>query len=743
MQKGKGDRAAQRARYKLAHPEKVREQKARSRARKAEPDYPFLDGESWNDDRGQAKLVYLSCYSPKRDQFFRIENTKGIGTVEALSWMVQNLPGAPLKQRNQQHSLIAWYFGGYDTTLILRELPAWLHYLLLHPERRRFRDLHEDDSRAPRVHPIRWKGFTLDWMNNMFTVENAERRVTVYDIARYYQCSFMRSITDWKVGTKEELAAIEAGKKGRSTFDESQLPDIKTYCDLEVKLGSKLWQKLREAHVRVDLKPRKWFGPGQTAKAMLTKMYVDAYGEDLIGPGRGEVRWKREIRHARLRIPRMAWTAFASAFFGGRFENSRYGVVNQKTWTADIASAYPYALSKLPCVIHGEWHYLSRPSIRDLRKATYACVRYELPPHDGRETLAWAPLPFRSKDGSICYPVNATGWAWLPEIESARKMGFDPNLLEAWVFKSKCNCPVYRGQPSVLGLYHQRILLGKDGAGMVLKFALNSGYGVKAQVLGIHEARSLSPFQSFVEAGMITSITRAKLCDVIAQDPASVLMVNTDSVTSTRELDLDLSLAKEPEPSGKFKPELGAWDLETNEKGVTLVKQGIYFDRDFKKLKARGIGRDVLERNAKQVEAALVKWIAGGPKQIELAENRQVFHGQRQCVQGPHKLEPEEWGSLAYCASVGRTSQFDIHFKKRDYYGSWSLFQQKLSFATLPKRESVFPDGRLLVRDMSGGESAPYQKALDIAEMIHEQASEEILDDYLNDFPDFEESFKL
>lgn len=739
--RNKGDVAGQRKRNRKLHPE--RQARSRKRALAKRIDYPFLDGESWNDENGQARLVYLSCYSLKHQGYQRLANPKGLGTYECLLWMLKCLPSTPLKNTRQQHALIGWYFGGYDLTLILRDLPAWLHWLLLHPEKRRFHDLGEDTDKPACTHPIKWRGLHLDFMNNCFTLENDTTRVIIYDIARYYQCSFLKSLKDWKIGTPEELEAIAKGKAGRSEFSEEQFSEIKAYCDIETRLGSELWRKLREAHKQVGLAPFKWYGPGQTAKTLLTKVYENCYGTDLYGPGRGEVRWKRDIRHARLRIPKLAWPAFASAFFGGRFENSRYGVIEKPTFTGDIASAYPDALRHLPCLLHGAWRFISRPSFRELQKCALACVRYRLAPDPKRTALHWAPLPFRSADGSICYPVNSVGWAWLPEIEGARVLGFDPDLLEAWVFEKKCNCPVYRGSPAIRDLYAERIMLGKEGPGMVLKFALNSCYGVKAQVLGIHEARSLSPFQSFVEAGMITSLTRAKLLHAIAQSPKDCLMVNTDSVTSLRRLRLDETLSEAVGPDGKQKPELGAWEVEENEEGVTLIKQGIYFDREFKKLKARGIGRDVLQRNSKQIEKALVGWLAGETKHVELKENRDVFHGQRQCTQGPRSLDQNDWLTLAFNAAHGRVSAHEDEFKKRGYYGSWSKAKQKITFETLPKRERALKSGRLIVRDVEGGESLPYAKALAIAELVSEASTfEEVIQEWwLQDYPDFEEGF--
>lgn len=674
-------------------------------------DYPFFDTESWNDSKGRARLVYMSCYS--RGEHLRYENPKGIQTLDALIWMAESLPC-------DSRSPLAWFYGGYDMSLILRDLPAWLHWLLLHPEKRRV-SVQIGSKTRRRIAPIKWEGFKLDWLGGMLSIEKGDRRVVLYDICKYYQCSFLKALTEWKIGTEKERQLIAREKARRNKFSRARFEQIKKYCDLETRLGSELWKKLREAHSTVGLKVNKWLGPGRTAKAMLRGMYARCYGDD---KKTGEVRWQREIRHARLRVPKEAWHAFACAFFGGRFENSYYGKIEGPLWSADIASAYPWAITKLPCLLHGEWKHLTKWQGRDF---DLCCFRYKLRAFvEPREKMHWAPLPFREPDGSICYPDNAVGWAWWPEIEQA-ELWASVRFLEGWFFKSKCNCPVYTRHSrtdrpeSVDDYYQYRLRLGKDGPGMVVKFALNSLYGVKAQVLGITEYRSLSPFQSFIEAGMITSLTRARLLRAIhTLGSENVVMVNTDSVTSR------------VKPMWSAQKELGTWEVIEHPHGLTCVKQGMYFDRLFSKLRARGIGRSVLERNATSIERALTGWIQGGSDVVKLRQTRDVFHGQRECTDMLQGVT--DFGKLAYNASRGTHSKDEALFKKRPYYGTWEKAKQQITFTPLPKRERVLEDGRLLVRDVGGAESAPYSKALGFDEIIRGEEAE--LDRAELDFPD-------
>src|SRR5208282_2703220 len=68
--------------------------------------------------------------------------------------------------------------------------------------------------------------------------------------------------------------------------------------------------------------------------------------------------------------------------FGGRFEHSWVGPV-RKMWSYDIASAYPFAMTQIPCFKHGEWRLVKRPTVEQLREAPAAAVHWRLPMFDG------------------------------------------------------------------------------------------------------------------------------------------------------------------------------------------------------------------------------------------------------------------------------------------------------------------------------------------------------------------------
>jgi hypothetical protein len=665
-------------------------------------DTPFFDTESVNDAKGKARIIYMSCYSPISNTFFRRISPEGITSYNALSWMVAALSG---------NVPIAWFFAGYDQTLILRDLPPMLHWALLHPEVRR---KPRPSGKGTYLAPIEWRGFKLNMLSTEMTIEKDGKKITLYDINRFYQCSFLRALELWNIGTEADRACIRIGKEARSTFDAQDIVKISIYCDLEVRLGAELWRRLKLAHKEAGLRPRKWLGPGQTAKAMLSKILADVYGRDRCFDegSKGERRWQRSVRKAKAALPKESREPFATAFFGGRFENARIGTIHSRLYSADIASAYPYAISRLPCLVCGTWQHIINPSRRVLADATLGCVRYTLyPPHmNGLFNYHWAPFPWRDEDGSIAFGFNQRGWIWLPELFAGYRMGFQPHVSEAWLYYTDCkHRPYARHIPEY---YEFRIRMGKDGPGIVVKLALNSGYGVKAQVIG------LSPrnvYQSFIEAGNITSLTRAMLLDAMTSvGPEHVLMTNTDSITCDVRPVLDETKI---EPYGK--PALGSWDIQESPDGMCLIKQGIYYDLGDiqKRLKGRGIGRSVLADNAEQIATALENYLNGGPDTIELEHTRAIFWGQK------------------ICTNMLKNGTF----RKRDYYGTWEENAgQQISFTPLPKRQEVLPDGRLLIRDLGGRDSVPYVRAMGDPDKPRSEdgALAEILSLAMSDMPD-------
>jgi hypothetical protein len=225
-------------------------------------------------------------------------------------------------------------------------------------------------------------------------------------------------------------------------------------------------------------------------------------------------------------------------------------------------------MPQLPCPLHTRWEH--EPRTNRLPKDSLYLAKVSFSHPDG----PWCGLPFRQK-GTLFWPLQGTGWYWSPEIEAAqRHLQADIIIHDLWIAHQTCDCQPFGW---VDALYEKRRRLGRKTRGYPVKLGLNSLYGKMAQRCG------RGPYHDVVSAGLITSITRARLIEAIGQDPQSVVMVATDAVFSTRPLSLDIG------------DKLGQWE-EKVWPDLFIAKPGVYWSpSDLEKsVKSRGAPRSVI-----------------------------------------------------------------------------------------------------------------------------------------------------
>ncbi len=476
-----------------------------------------------------------------------IEDANGLSTLACLQFVTS----LPLAAR------MYGYYLGYDWTMMLRDLPNRDIYRLLRPELRALQGEGANFSEVP------WGNFRLHYLAGMMRVRNvrSRRSVTVWDVGKFYQSSFVEALRKWSVApsTVDRIAAMKAK---RSTFKHSDRKEILAYCLDECAALARLVEELNDAHAKVGLPLRKWYGPGSSAKVALGQL---------------------GIKSKRGKPPPEVSAAASRAFFGGRFENRDIGVFEGPVYGYDLVSAYPAATRALPCLEHGRWRRTTRE--RDLDSPAQALVRFSLAPTTRQAW--WGPLPIRLAQGSIVFPRSgASGWTYAAEFRAARAAWPNVEFREAWILTSSCKCRPFE---RVEEWFAERLRIGKSGRGIVLKLVLNSLYGCLAQTIGFHP-----PFACRVWAGMITSAVRAELLRAIAQNPEAVLCTATDGIYSTAPLALDVGA------------NLGQWEAKQVDR-ITLVRPGIYWTDE--SVRARGIGRGALP--PEQREAILAALDAG------------------------------------------------------------------------------------------------------------------------------------
>lgn len=616
------------------------------------------------DGEGKGRRPHLYTYLAASDEHgvswdTRAEPGRQIPSEQALAFLM-TLP---------DKALIVSFAFFYDLTKILQDLPDEAIWYLLHEDRRAA----IVDGRIV-YRSVQWNGFRLNMMNRRFTVQQGKKSITVWDVFAFFQGKFATAIKDWDVATAEIRADIERMKDQRSTFDELEDAQIEEYCRSECQCLAQLMRKLLNAHRDVGLKLTTYYGAGSTAKTILkivkAKDYLAQPSEDM-----------RD--------------AVAKSFFGGRFENSHHGPIDGPVFNGDISSAYPYQITRLPCLTHGSWERVDNPTPGQLERARLALVHWHTPKGSVDRHQAFGPWPVRASTGTIAFPLTGEGgWVWRDEWFAGLKIATRAIAKEAWLYHTDCDCQPFKSVPDY---YRERVRIGKDTRGIVLKLGPNAIYGSLAQSKGL-----APPFQCWVWAASITSGTRAQLLEamVTAKNPWDILMLATDGVYSK----IPLTFAKPVETgTGDLPKPLGGWEVKEVPSGVFCARPGIYFplnptESQLKEVRARGIGKKALYEKWQLVVRA---WAANA-RSCKLV-GLQRFMGAKSSVHKSRK---------------GYTRSPD--------YGEWVNHTIEVSFDPKPKRSGFGPNQTLRPWQHFDFEGEPYKPATKSPEAIALMLAEQI-----------------
>lgn len=654
-----------------------------------------LDGEGQGRSPHRYVLLAYSDESGKRVNY--VEDMRGLSTSTCLEWLFEEVPN--------RARLFAYSFG-YDLTKILVDLTDGQLYRLFRPELRARIPRPDGIPRPP--HPVPWRAngwtYKLNYQGSKFSVSRGNKTRVVWDVFKFFQGKFTTALEDWKIGTEAERAEIARMKEKRGEFDKQKMVDVTDYCLSECRKMAELVRKLTEAHDAAGLELRAYHGAGSTGGAVLKKLKI----EEKIRP-----------------VPETMRDAVARAFFGGRFEHSVLGSIDGPVFSYDISSAYPYWITHLPCLVHGQWE--KTRSVTRIEAARHALVRYRL---GDAKKLSWGPFPFRDKDGAIVYALTSPGgWVWKDEFFEGA-LGFDHvGLVEAWVLESSCDCQPFARIPQ---WYKERLRIGKEGAGIVLKLGMNSVYGKLAQSVGT------APFQSWAWAGMVTSGCRAQILHALRlhKDRSNMLAVATDGIYTREEIrmaepkDTNTWICVGPKGEKIEKP-LGGWERKVvPPPSVFFARPGIYFPLDptteLRQVRARGVGRGPLRNNWEKIVRAFKKDEAW----TELPDVVR-FRGAKTGISADD--EARETGGRGGILTRARS------------YGEWETRPTVISFDPRPKREGDYRRrGKYAVltpRKLStiGDESEPYSRAKvsieakvlkAFAQEMLEQPDPELLEDW-------------
>lgn len=537
--------------------------------------------------------------------------------------------GAPLEWRDvfeflwdrferDPHATYVGFFLKYDFTQWLKSLPEGPARELFEPAgiagRRR-----RGEHRPP--FPVRCGGWEFDLLGDKrfkLRRRGAPAWLYVCDVGSFFQCSLLKALDPkrWSdpVVSRVQFEIIRRGKERR---DRARLDaEMTAYNVAEnaalADLMSTYNGGLVEAGIR--LTRMQWFGPGQAASKWLRT----------IGAPTGE-----EVRAS---VPADALLAARASYYGGWFELFCHGMIPGTTWEYDVNSAYPHALSLLPCLLHGRW---SRGAGRRAPEGGLCLVRAQVRGSCGRV----GAMLHRTSKGRVLRPRETNGWFWRHELNAARAAGVvDDVHVTEWHHYRPCGCPPPIG--AIAHLYEMRLAAGKDSAlGKALKLVYNSAYGKMAQSIGT--PRYANP----VYASLITAACRTRILEGIATHPTGVrdlVMVATDGV-----------YFRTPHPTLTLSQNLGDWSHERRE-SLTTMLPGIYWDDAVRVrvargedpgLKSRGINAGDLARQIADVDAL---WDAWEPGAEWPSVHLRVAFAMVTCRQAVQRGDWQEAGHVSY-----------------------------------------------------------------------------------------------
>lgn len=432
---------------------------------------------------------------------------------------------------------------GYDVEMILRDVDL-----------RRLAILHEKGAMYWRRYRIEYKRGKWFQVTKKFGTEKVTARI--YDVWGFFQSSFLAAVKD-NLGEIPELAAIEAGKSGRSLFTYDELDNfIIPYCQAECRITVQMMTTLRERLYAADLKILQWHGPGAIASFAYTQRKVAPY-----------------MDHD---IPEPVNRAAQYAYAGGRFELFKVGRHVGNVYRYDIRSAYPSAIVELPGLADGVWTHVTNPDPTKLARFGVYRIEYADP-----NVFGTRPQPFYYRDPryAIHFPNAVQGWYWTPEAEFVQHLKGKARILEGWEFSENGSRPF----AWVDEVYETRAQWKREGnaSQMALKLLLNSLYGKMAQRVGWEQSGKAPKWHQLEWAGYVTSRTRAKLYLAMLQahKKGALIGVETDGIFTSAPLTLDEG------------PHLGQWEADTFD-GMAYLQSGFYFLQNGEKWTAKYRGFD-------------------------------------------------------------------------------------------------------------------------------------------------------
>lgn len=434
-------------------------------------------------------------------------NPEGLSSKDCLEFLSSKFD-APVKR--------VFFSFGYDVNHIIKDFSDGQIEVLIKGE------------------SVVYEGFRVSYIPGKIFIVNGFR---YYDVFSFFATNFI-SVVRKMLGPERVTESLIEGKAGRGTFETWDLDKLIAYNSEELALLIEIMDKLKLAFTEIGVNLSEWYGPGAVAK-----YWFKAHG---VLPNE---------KHTAGSIE-----ALNSAYYGGRFEQISLGKIND-VYEYDIHSAYPSAMVDMP-------YFTSWKRTKDFVDDPYSIwyISFDLRDNQRLEPVyrnspkphPFLPLPVRSKDGHICFPMVGKGWYWYPEVKVMLDFFPDAKVTYHDGYRAAVS-----GRPFawIRDLYDYRRRLRDSGnlAQYAIKVGLNSLYGKCAQRVG------RNPYFSLAWAGYITAVTRAKLARAGYEGGSeNVLGFATDALFSGNAI-----------PTLSLTDQLGDWE-KAHFSSAIFFQSGVY-----------------------------------------------------------------------------------------------------------------------------------------------------------------------
>jgi hypothetical protein len=239
-------------------------ERQRNRCRQKQRSFMGIDGEGGGTDYLDRQIYLLMVASGQTvdKEFIRHRDGDPLSTRECLEFIL-SLPKEPI--------LVGYGFG-YDASQILRGISKA-------PTLRRILDPPQGRNGPCYTY---WGDYAIQYQRGQYfrvaridrsgpkpTILKGSAR-TVYETLGFFQCSFVKALTNWNIGSELERDLIAKNKGLRDQFSELT-KEIIEYCKLECRHLATLMTQLRGVCTKASISPKQWSGAGWLAAALLDK----------------------------------------------------------------------------------------------------------------------------------------------------------------------------------------------------------------------------------------------------------------------------------------------------------------------------------------------------------------------------------------------------------------------------------------------------------------------------------------